>query len=134
MGSDILVIVYVDDLLLYSCTDEPIDDLIAKLKADNIWIRKEDSAAGFLGVDMKESNDGSLTLTQSGLTERVIEALGLHSHYSTKKDTPAETSPPPKDQNGEPADPTNNYASIIGMLLYLSGHSRPDIADDITYR
>jgi transposase InsO family protein len=128
IGSDIVVIVYVDDLLLYSCTDGPIDDLIAKLKADNIWIRKEDSAAGFLGVDMKESKDGSLTLTQSGLTERVIKALGLHSQYSTKKDTPAETSPLPKDSNGEPADPTINYASVIGMLLYLSGHSRPDIA------
>jgi hypothetical protein len=128
IGSNIIVIVYVDDLLIYSKTDAPIDDLIAKLKSDGIWIRKEDSAAGFLGVDMKENPDGSLTLTQTGLIDRVISALGLHASYSSKKDTPAETSPLPKDSAGEPADPTFNYPSIIGMLLYLSGHSRPDIA------
>jgi hypothetical protein len=122
------VIVYVDDLLIYSRTDSPIGNLISKLKEDGIWIRKEDLAAGFLGVDMKEGPNGSLTLTQTGLIDRVIKALGLHASYSTKKDTPAETSPLPKDANGEPADPTFNYASIIGMLLYLSGHSRPDIA------
>jgi hypothetical protein len=90
IGSDIVVIVYVDDLLIYSPTDDPIDCLIDALKADKIWIRKEDSAAGFLGVDMKHGKDGSVTLTQSGLTERIIDALGLHSHYSMKKDTPAE--------------------------------------------
>jgi transposase InsO family protein len=128
IGSDIIVIVYVDDLLIYSRTDAPIDNLISQLKEDGIWIRKEDSAAGFLGVDMKEGPDGSLTLSQTGLIDRVIKALGLHASYSTKKDTPAETSPLPKDSNGEPADSTFNYASIIGMLLYLSGHSRPDIA------
>ena len=127
-GSNLVVIVYVDDLLIYSRSDTAIDDLITKLKEDNIWIRKEDSTAGFLGVDMKEGPDGSLTLTQTGLIDRIISALGLHSSYSTKKDTPAETAPLPKDANGEPADPTFNYPSIIGMLLYLSGHSRPDIA------
>eukprot|EP00956_Cyclotella_meneghiniana_P018181 scaffold30080_cov40-Cyclotella_meneghiniana.AAC.1 len=52
----------------------------------------------------------------------------MDSVYTTKKDTPAEASPLPKDSDGEPADPTFPYASIIGMLLYLSGHSRPDIA------
>jgi len=77
---------------------------------------------------MKDGQDGSITLTQTGLTERIIDALGLHSHYSTKKDTPAEAAPLPKDSNGIPADPTVNYASVIGMLLYLAGHSRPDIA------
>jgi hypothetical protein len=112
--------VYVDDLLIYSRTDKPIDSLIEKLKADKIWICKEDSAAGFLGVDMKELPDGTLSFTQT--------ALGLHSSYSTKKDTPAEPTPLPKDANGEPADPTIHYASVIGMLLYLAGHSRPDIA------
>ena len=85
-------------------------------------------AAGFLGVDMKDGKDGSIILTQTGLTERIIDALGLHASCSTKIDTPAEPSPLPKDSNGIPADPTVNYASVIGMLLYLAGHSRPDIA------
>jgi hypothetical protein len=77
---------------------------------------------------MKEGKDGSITLTQTGLTDCIVDALGLHSYYSTKKDTPAETSPLPKDLNGIPGDLIVNYPGIIGMLLYLAGHSRPDIA------
>jgi hypothetical protein len=79
--------VYVDDLLIYSRTDKPIDSLIEKLKADKIWIRKEDSAAGFLGVDMKELPNGTLSLTQTGLIGRVITALGLHSSYTPPRKT-----------------------------------------------
>ena len=35
IGPDIVVIVYVDDLLIYSPTDDPIDRLIDALKADD---------------------------------------------------------------------------------------------------
>eukprot|EP00956_Cyclotella_meneghiniana_P006910 scaffold9329_cov23-Cyclotella_meneghiniana.AAC.1 len=42
------------------------------------------------------------------------------SVYTTKKDTPAEASPLPKDADGEPADPTIPYASIIGMLVIIA--------------
>ena len=127
IGPDMVVIVYVDDLLIYSKHEDSIDRLIGDLKRDGIWIRKEDSAAGFLGVDIQSTPNG-ITLTQAGLIDRIISALGLHAKYSTNKDTPADTSPLPKDSNGTPADPVFPYASIIGMLLYLSGHSRPDIA------
>jgi hypothetical protein len=58
----------------------------------------------------------------------MIDALGLHSQYSSKKDNPAEAAPLPKDSDGIPADPIVNYPSVIGMLLYLAGHSHPDIA------
>jgi hypothetical protein len=127
IGSDVIVVVYVDDLLIYAKSEKSIDRLIADLKEDGIWIHKEDSAAGFLGVDISRSQD-CLTLTQSGLIQRIISALGLHSPYSTSKDTPAERNPLPKDSNGTPADGIINYASVVGMLLYLSGHTRPDIA------
>jgi hypothetical protein len=69
-----------------------------------------------------------LLLTQTGLTKRIVEALGLCSKFSTKVDTPAEAAPLPKDTDGAPAHGTINYAAVVGMLLYLSGHSRPDIA------
>ncbi len=34
----------------------------------------------------------------------------------------------PKDNNGESASGMINYASVVGMLLYLSGHTRPDLS------
>eukprot|EP00956_Cyclotella_meneghiniana_P016664 scaffold26464_cov80-Cyclotella_meneghiniana.AAC.2 len=131
IGKEVIVIVYMDDLLIYSKTRDPIVNLIEKLQHDGIKLREEGEAEGFLGVDIKRDPNGSstgITLTQTGLISRIITALGMDSVYTTKKDTPAEASPLPKDVDGEPADPTFPYASIIGMLLYLSGHSRPDIA------
>jgi hypothetical protein len=129
IGKSVIVVVYVDDLLMYSCNDQQIDDLIAKLKKDKIWIRKEGSTEGFLGVDISSTKaDGSFTLTQTGLTTRVIEALGLHAEWTGSKETPADVTALPRDVNGTPADPLVPYASVVGMLLYLSGHTRPDIA------
>jgi hypothetical protein len=129
ISNDIIVIVYVDDLLLYARDDSTIDSLISKLKKDDIWIRKEESTEGYLGVDISDcSSDGSFTLTQSGLTKRVIEALGLHADWTGSKETPADVTALPKDTNGTPADPLVQYSSVVGMLLYLSGHTRPDIA------
>ena len=44
------------------------------------------------------------------------------------KATPAEHAPLTKDDDGPEALGDYNYVSVVGMLLYLSGHSRPDIA------
>lgn len=129
IGPNIIVIVYVDDILMYARDERIIDSLIGKLKKDNIWIRKEGSTEGFLGVDISPRRpDGSFTLLQTGLTKRVIEALGLHADWTGAKETPADVVALPRDKDGTPADPLVNYSSVVGMLLYLAGHTRPDIA------
>jgi hypothetical protein len=46
----------------------------------------------------------------------------------TPKRTPAEATPLTRDEDGEPPQGSFSYASVVSMLLYLSGHSRPDIA------
>ncbi|KAL7475748.1 hypothetical protein ACHAW6_006117 [Cyclotella cf. meneghiniana] len=69
-----------------------------------------------------------ITLFQLGLAKQVFKAVGLCSSNSTAISTPAETSPLPKDAEGAPASGAFNYAAVDGMLLYLSGNSRPDIA------
>lgn len=128
IGTHVIVVVYVDDCLLYAKEDKYIEDLLVKLRERKVQINREGSAEGFLGVDVSYSDTDSITLTQEGLAKRIIAALGLDGSYSRSTDTPAETAPLPKDASGTPANPLVNYASIVGMLLYLSGHSRPDIA------
>ena len=132
VGKDVIIVVYVDDILFFAREDSQITTIIEQLKARGVAIRREGSAEGFLGVDIKRSTttDGKpqITFLQTGLTKRIITALGLDCSLSTKHSTPAETSPLPKDTDGEPAVGNINYPAVVGMLLYLSGHSRPDIA------
>eukprot|EP00956_Cyclotella_meneghiniana_P013817 scaffold20267_cov42-Cyclotella_meneghiniana.AAC.1 len=129
IGTHVIVVVYVDDCLLYAKEDKYIEDLLVKLRERKVQINCEGSAEGFLGVGVSYSDTVSITLTQEGLAKRIINALGLDGSYSRSTDTLAETALLPKDASGTPADPlVNYYASIVGMLLYLSDHSRPDIA------
>ncbi len=67
-----------------------------------------------------------------GLIRRIIEVLGLDMDQTNAKGTPAERKPLVKDENGEPQQDTFNYASVVGMLLYLSGHIRPDLAYSVS--
>jgi hypothetical protein len=132
VGSNVIAVVYVNDILFFAKKQAVIDGVIDSLKKSGVAIRKEGTAEGFLGVDISHSTNKAgqptITLLQTGLTKRIVEALGLNSSLSTKISTPAETSPLPKDALGEPAAGNINYPAVIGMLLYLSGHSRPDIA------
>ena len=128
LSDKIVLLVYVDDILLYGQSDDDINDFIQRMKDDeDIILNREDTAEGFLGVAVER--DGNKTiLTQVGLKKRIIEALGLCCSYSTPKSTPAECAPLPRDIDGIPADGTISYASVVGMLLYLVGHTHPECA------
>ena len=67
-------------------------------------------------------------MKQSVLIDQIVEALGLDLKMSTLKWTPAEATRLTKDKDGELPQGLFGYAFIVHMLLYLSGHSRPDIA------
>ena len=66
-------------------------------------------------------------MKQTGLIDRVIETLGLDSHMSTPKWTPAEGTPLVRDEDGEAPHGDFSYSSMVEMLLYLSRHTQPDI-------
>ncbi len=119
MNANMIVIVYVDDLLIFAKSDDLIEAFITSMQREEICLRKEGTAEGYLGVDIK-TVDGRIHLTQVGLSERIVNALGLDKY--------SKCAPLPKDSDGDPASGTINYASIVGMLLYLSGHTRPDLS------
>ena len=123
-----ICLVYVDDTLFFSPKQSHIDEAIDKLKKDEMDLEIEDSVAGFLGVHIERNDDDqTIKLTQSGLAKRVIDALGDAVKSAPIKQTPSTSIPLIQDENGDPPNGLYNYASVIGMLQYLQGHSRPDI-------
>ena len=54
--------------------------------------------------------------------------MGLDIGSVRGKWTRAESKPLAKDEDGDPTSFTFNYASLVGMLLYLAEHTHPDIA------
>ena len=77
MNKSLIVIIYVDDILIYGRTDDEINKFIERMTNDGVALHKEGTAEGYLGVDIQR--DGS-TVT---LTRRIINALGLDSKLST---------------------------------------------------
>ena len=129
VGPDVICIVYVDDLIFWSKEVPRINRVAMELRNLGVDLEQEDDAAGFLGVTLdRDASTGLLEMKQTGLIKRVIEALGLDDGYAKGKRTPAETKPLVKDADGELAHEGFSYSSVVGMLLYLSGHTRPDIA------
>ena len=126
VSDKVICLVYVDDTLFFSPDPKYIKEVTDKLRNLGMELEEEDSVAGFLGVDIaRDERNSSIKLTQRGLAKRVVEALNVG--HMPRKLTPASHEPLVKDDLGDPPDGNYNYASVIGMLQYLQGHSRPDI-------
>ena len=124
ISPSVICLSYVDDFLLFARDMADIDEVLEKLKSDNeLSLSVEDDVAGFLGVHLGREDD-DIVLTQTGLIDRIVEVLGVGDLPDV--DTPA-TDVLGKDEDGEPPNCTFNYASVIGMMWYVYGHSRPDI-------
>lgn len=128
VGEKVIAVAFVDDILFWASDEAYINELASKLRAQGLLLEQEDDAAGFLGVEMTRTEEGFIEMKQVGLIDRILDALGLDSKLATNKYTPAEAKPLTRDVDGEGPQGSFSYASVVGMLLYLAGHSRPDIA------
>ena len=98
--------------------------MISSLKKE-FDLNVEGAVEAFLGVEVLEHKKARLA-RQSGLTERIISAVGMIEANSAK--TPATTMGLGADEGGAPQKERWSYPSVVGMLLYLAGNTRPDIA------
>ena len=127
VGTKVICVVYVDDHIFWSKDTLAINDSAMQLRELGMDLEQKDDAAGFLGVTLEQDPETSLLeMKQTGLIKRIIKALGL-DNGAKGKFTPSESKPLDKDVNVDLASGAFSYSSIVGMLLYLSGHTRPDI-------
>ena len=128
-----VVLTYVDDCILISKDGSTIDQFIQSLQdgSENFVFTDEGTMSSYLGVDVSQLSDGTgFTLTQPFLIELIVEALNfdLKTTKGARGNTPASYPLLNKDPDGPPRKAQWKYISVIGMLGYLQGTSRPDIA------
>ena len=96
-----------------------------QLRDQGVDLDQEDDAAGVLGVTLGHDEANCLMeMKQDGLINLVLETLGLDDGMANNKFTPSESSPLVKDEYGLADCGSFRYISVVGILLYLSGHTR----------
>ena len=95
---------------------------------ENFILKDEGSIDKYLGVSISQLDDKSFNLTQPFLIERITAFLGIDKGRTNKQETPVGKPLLNKDLNGVPRKYTWEYRGAIGMLTYLTGSVRPDIA------
>jgi hypothetical protein len=70
-----MVLVYVDDCLLFSPSDKVLDDMINLLNKQ-FKITSSTSIETYLGLEVSNNSDGSITLRQPGLIDKSSKRVG----------------------------------------------------------
>jgi hypothetical protein len=126
LRADCIIVVYVDDCLLFSPDLAIIDSAIANL-SKTFKLKDEGDVSAFLGVQItKDAKTKTIAFTQPSLIDQIIRDVGI-TQFSKGKDTPADSILHP-DADGPSRVDTWNYRSVIGKLNYLANNTRPDIS------
>ena len=125
MKDGIMIVVFVDDCAISYRHESLYTKLIKDLHELNFELTEEGPFSKFLGINFA-LKDNTIHMTQTGLIDRIAEATGLTS--SNPNHTPTQNDALGKDIDGPPMMESWSYRSVVGMLLYLSTNTRPDIA------
>ena len=132
MKNQMVCIVYVDDTILAGPDKAALNNEIKGLgvstdkQVHSFGLQDEEEVGDFLGIRIEKIGDSKFHLTQIGLINKVLETTNMTDCNLCP--TPASVVPLRSDTTGEQFKESWNYATVIGMLMYLSGNSRPDIA------
>ena len=112
-----IVLVYVDDCIIFSKDKSVSEELIYSLQhgPEKYVLTDEGNINKYLGVDIDRSKKGSIETIQPYLIERCLEAIGVNDTMNIKK-TPSTKTLMHKDKDGDPRKHQWNYRQVIGML------------------
>ena len=132
MKGEMICVVYVDDTIIAGPDSQAIEEEIRLLGITNdefqhkFQLRDEGEVGDFLGIRIKKVGKNSFNLSQPGLIEKVLTASNMLDSRPTA--TPSSTTNLGIDKDGDTFKESWDYATIMGMLMYLANNSRPDIA------
>ena len=131
--SGMLVLMYVDDCMIFDMSAKAIDAFIDKLRGDFLLTEeqveqdKNTTVYQYLGIELVERLDKhgkpTIMMRQTKLIDKILKATKMTDCEG--KPTPAIEKPLGADANGPAFDEEWDYASVVGMCMYLV-NTRPD--------
>ena len=127
-----ICVVYVDDTIFGSLKIADLDAEISSLgistadQKHTFALRDEGEVSAFLGIQISKTGANEFFLTQTGLIDKVLEVTRMTDCNGCE--TPATVDPLHADVDGAVFAESWAYDVVIGMLMYISGNTRPDIA------
>lgn len=124
-GITIFLLVYVDDIIVASSSQDVVSALLKDLKID-FALKDLGPLHYFLGIEVQKVDNG-IHLSQRKYASDVLSRVGMINCKPTT--TPLSTSEKLSLHNGEPLGPDDStrYRSIVGALQYLT-LTRPDLS------
>lgn len=123
---DMMIINYVDDSGIAYKDEATLEAFLKRLGDNGFGYTREGSFTEYLGIQyVKDPMTGKITMSQQGLIKKIIAAAGMED--CNPIGTPTTKEALGKDLEGAPMKDSWNYRSIVGMLLYLSNNTRPDL-------
>ena len=126
LKKDITCLLYVDDTLFFSKSDDIIDSHINSLKTLGFDLTDEGDVENFLGVKVEKFPNNQIKMSQPSLIDTAIKMV-LLENKSKCHNTPAVNPPLHEHKDGAERTSTWSYRSVIGILTYIARNTRPDI-------
>ena len=119
----VIVCLYVDDMLIMGSNSQVIGET-KRMLSKNFSMKDMGLADVILGIKILRTPNG-IALTQSHYSEKVLKKFNAMDKPISK--TPWDSSVHLTPNRGEPIS-QDEYAKIIGSLMYLTNCTRPDLA------
>ena len=132
IGYTVIVVMYVEDIFVWSTEDKNMIGLTKLLNIQGVDLEEENDAARFLGLPLTKTVVGYIMMTQEGLLDPIIESMCLDVDHSTTNSTPCMKFTLTKYLYGDTCYESFACASIVGMMMYLAGHSCPEISYSVS--
>jgi Reverse transcriptase (RNA-dependent DNA polymerase) len=126
-GNVIYILIHVDDLLVAGSNEDDMEQLMKEIEK-NFEMTNLGGASHYLGIDIEQDSDGRFFISQPAYIDSIVAEAGLENSKISK--FPLDTGY--AKQLGTPLESNEEYRKLIGMLLYLTTNTRPDIAASVS--
>jgi hypothetical protein len=127
------VCLFVDDTFVFSDSQANLDKFLQSMQK-YYQVSLDTTAESFLGVHFEHHSDGSISMTQPKLMQKVLKEYPKLERYVSKKHPygPVPTVGHDERYAQSPPCEQRKYLRLLGLLLYLT-KSRPDIMTAVSF-